>query len=64
METCQTKTMPHAGHDEHLCYLANMGFMLESPDEFRTLVKDPQFMCRQCGRGAQSPESLCKPEKI
>ena len=26
--------MPHAGHDRHLCYLTNLGFMTESPREY------------------------------
>jgi hypothetical protein len=56
--------MPHKGHDEHLCYLANLGFMIESPQEYRTLVKDAQYICKQCGRAAKSAANLCKPIKL
>jgi hypothetical protein len=56
--------MPHAGHDRHLCYLTNLGFMAESPHEYLELVKDARFFCKQCGRAARSADNLCKPEKL
>jgi hypothetical protein len=56
--------MPHAGHDQHLCYLTNLGFIVESPHEYIELVKDARFVCKNCGRAAHSNENLCKPEKL
>ena len=56
--------MPHQGHDEHLCYLVNLGFMVESPQEYRKLVEDAQYVCKQCGRVAKSADNLCKPVKL
>jgi len=34
------QTMPHAGHEQHLCYLNNIGFQLSDPKEYKSLVKD------------------------
>ena len=56
--------MPHEGHDQHLCYLANLGFMVESPEEYKKLVSNPQYICTGCGRVADKAENLCKPSKI
>jgi hypothetical protein len=56
--------MPHAMHDEHLCYLVNMGYLNSSIEDYKKLVKDPKFVCKTCGRVADSKELLCKPAKI
>jgi hypothetical protein len=56
--------MPHPGHDQHLCYLANLGFMLESPEEYTKLVRNSKYMCTNCGRAANKAENLCKPVEL
>ena len=56
--------MPHAMHDEHLCYLVNMGYLQSNLKEYKEMVKDPKFVCKTCGRVADSADYLCKPEKI
>ena len=56
--------MPHSGHDEHLCFLQNLGFALQDPEEYKTLVRNAKFMCQQCGRAAAKKENLCKPVKL
>ena len=56
--------MPHAMHDDHLCYLVNMGYIENSFDDYKKLVKDARFVCKKCGRSANSAENLCRPEKI
>lgn len=56
--------MPHAMHDDHLCYLVNMGYIESSFDDYKKLVKDAKFVCKQCGRAADSAENICRPEKI
>ena len=56
--------MPHPGHDKHLCYLSNLGFQRSNPEDYKTLVRKPQFMCKNCGRVADSEKNLCKPEKL
>jgi hypothetical protein len=56
--------MPHAMHDEHLCYLVNMGYVESSLGDYKKLVKDAEFVCKNCGRTANAAENLCRPEKI
>ncbi len=56
--------MPHVLHDEHLCYLVNMGYLTNNLKEYKELVKDAKFVCKTCGRTAESDESLCRPQKL
>lgn len=56
--------MPHPGHGKHLCYLNNLGFQISNEKEYKELVKNPEFMCKNCGRVAASEENLCKPVKL
>jgi hypothetical protein len=56
--------MPHLGHDKHLCYLNNLKFQVSNPEEYKSLVKNPQFMCENCGRVAAGEKNLCKPVKL
>jgi hypothetical protein len=56
--------MPHPGHENHLCYLQNVGFLKNYPDDYRELLKNTQFYCKECGRAAASEDKLCEPEKL
>ena len=56
--------MPCPMHDDHLCYLVNMGFMESNLDDYIDRVKDAKFVCKKCGRSANSEENLCRPKKI
>lgn len=56
--------MPHPGHGKHLCYLNNLGFQNSNEKEYKQLVKNPQFLCKNCGRVATSQDNLCKPVKL
>jgi hypothetical protein len=56
--------MPCPMHDEHLCYLVNMGYLENSMKEYKVLVKSAKFVCGKCGRSANAAESLCRPVKI
>jgi len=65
--------MPHPGHDEHLCYLENIGYLrsqellemgVDRKEEFKRLVRKPKFICRKCGRAATHQKNLCEPEKL
>jgi len=60
----KTPEMPHPMHDDHLCYLVNMGYNETNPKEFKELVKNAKFVCRKCGRAANSSDNLCRPVKI
>ena len=56
--------MPHAEHEQHLCYLQNVGYVESNFDEYKKLVKNPQFVCKNCGRAAASDKNLCKADKL
>ena len=45
-------------------YLINMGYIESSLDDYKALVKDAKYVCKRCGRSANSNESLCRPVKI
>jgi hypothetical protein len=56
--------LPHAMHDEHLCYLVNMGYLESSLEDYKKLVKDAKFICKKCGRTTDTKEFVCRPAKI
>ena len=56
--------LPHPGHDQHLCYLQNLGYVEANLEDYKTLVKDPKFVCKNCGRAGANEKNLCNPEKL
>ena len=50
---------PHIGHGNHLCDMAEKGQV--TLEQMKALVKDPQFICKKCGRVAHSADNLCEP---
>lgn len=56
--------MPHPGHDKHLCYLNNLGFIASNVDDYKTLVRDGKYFCKNCGRVAAEAKNLCKPQAL
>ena len=56
--------MPHPEHDKHLCYLNNLRFQESYLEDFKALIKNPQYFCQNCGRAAASANNLCKPVKL
>ena len=56
--------MPHPSHEEHLCFLQNVGYLKSNLEEYKKLVKDAKFICKGCGRAAASDKNLCAPEKL
>ncbi len=57
-------SMPHPGHEEHLCYLQNIGFLVRNWENFKKLVQNPKYICKACGRVAAREKNLCAPEKL
>jgi hypothetical protein len=53
--------MPHPAHEEHLCLLENIGTNLE---DVKKLVRNPKFICKNCGRAAANETNLCAPETL
>jgi hypothetical protein len=62
-EMPETK-MPHEKHEQHLCYLQNLGYVQSNLEEYKELVRDAKHVCKNCGRTAAKENSLCKPEKL
>jgi hypothetical protein len=65
--------MPHPDHEEHLCFLENIGYLrspellemgVDRKEEFKRLVRNPRFFCRKCGRAAAFEKNLCEPERL
>jgi hypothetical protein len=56
--------MPHEGHEEHLCYLHNTGYLEKHLEDYMGLVVNARFVCRKCGRAATNDSNLCQPERI
>jgi len=57
-----TRSVQHLGHGEHLCHLVeDMGIGI---DEYKALIKNPKFLCKNCGRVAARAENLCEPTKL
>jgi hypothetical protein len=56
--------MPHPYHEQHLCYLHNLDFMKSNLEDWKKLVRGPNFVCRKCGRAAAQEKNLCKPDKL
>ena len=56
--------MPHPEHEQHLCYLHNLGYVQSNLKDYKKLVADPKFVCRNCGRVAAANTNLCAPEKL
>ncbi len=57
MDSCQSKKQ----HSDHLCKLITQGMHQRNPEEYRGLVSDPQFVCKNCGRVANQKTRLCNP---
>ncbi|MBS7622247.1 hypothetical protein KEJ39_01045 [Candidatus Bathyarchaeota archaeon] len=53
--------LPHIGHEKHLCKIWTDTYDV---DEVRPLVKNPQFICKVCGRVAANRENLCDPTAL
>jgi hypothetical protein len=47
-------------HSGHLCVLVSKGEF----EKIRKLVKEPRFVCFNCGRAATSDKNLCNPMPI
>ncbi len=56
--------MPHHDHEKHLCYLHNLGYVKSNFNDYKQLIRNPEFVCKGCGRVAGSEYNLCTPEKF
>jgi hypothetical protein len=58
-EPCDTEK-----HKEHLCHLQYEGYHYAHRAEYKSLVQDAQYLCRNCGRTAKSGANLCAPVQL
>ncbi len=56
--------MPHPEHEKHLCLLQNVGYLKSNFEDYKKLVKDGKFVCKNCGRVAVNEINLCAAEKL
>ena len=56
--------MPHPNHEQHMCYLQNLGYLQSNFEDYKKLVSDSKYVCRNCGRTAEEEKNLCAPEKL
>jgi hypothetical protein len=56
--------IPHPGHEKHLCYLCNLEFQKNNTEEYKALVKNAKFFCKNCGRSAANEKNLCSPVQL
>jgi hypothetical protein len=56
--------MPHPGHEQHLCLLQNTGYVKDNLADYKKLVRNAKFVCKNCGRVAASDKNLCAPEAL
>ncbi len=54
----EQKKEVHLGHINHLCNLVDIGIDV---DTYKNLVRNPQFLCKKCGRVAAAEKNLCEP---
>ncbi|MBW1769949.1 MAG: hypothetical protein JRE24_02245 [Deltaproteobacteria bacterium] len=56
--------MPHPDHEQHLCFLRNVGHLTRDLAGYKKLVKDPKFVCTMCGRAAAGEDNVCVAEEL
>lgn len=54
----------HSGHGKHLCVAQVMNYVHTNLEDYKNLVRDGKFVCKQCGRVAKSAEYLCDPDPL
>lgn len=52
------------GHNHHLCQLHSEELHKKDPNAYAALVKNPNYVCKNCGRVAAGQENLCSPVKL
>jgi len=52
------------GHHHHLCQLQSQELPKKDPVAYAALVKDPNYVCKNCGRVAAGQTNLCSPVKL
>jgi hypothetical protein len=51
-------------HEGHLCIRGTTMFTYDRLNEVKPLVRNPEFICGNCGRVANCAVNLCNPEPL
>ncbi len=54
----------HYGHEAHLCVAGAIGFVKNNLSKYKDYVRNPKFVCKNCGRAAANAENLCEPDSL
>ena len=57
-------TTPHKGHEECLCVAHAMNYIKTNLEDYKKLVRNSKFVCKECGRTAADEKNLCDPEPL
>lgn len=63
-KTDASSACPPDAHIHHLCHLQCEGYHYGHRAEYKALVQDAQYLCRNCGRTAKRAENLCAPTEL
>ena len=55
---------PHPGHQDHLCVGHAVGYLHTNLEDYKKLVRNARFICKQCGRTAADAKNLCDPDPL
>jgi hypothetical protein len=55
---------PHKGHGKHLCVAHVMNYIQTNLSDYKELVRNGTYVCKQCGRVAASADYLCDPDSL
>jgi len=47
-----------------LCKLVKEDYLDDHLESYMTLVTEPKYVCKKCGRVSNDEKRLCKPKKI
>ena len=55
---------PHKGHGKHLCVAHVMNYIQTNLADYKQLVRNGKYVCKQCGRVGASADYLCDPDTL
>lgn len=55
---------PYSGHGKHLCVAQAVKYLETNLEDYKNMVRDGKFVCKNCGRVANKAEYLCNPDAL
>jgi len=47
-----------------ICKLVKDKLQKDEPEKYKSLIKEPKYFCKNCGRAAVKASHLCDPKKL